>query len=332
MKHNDIPKPEKDKLIIGIDLGGTKIGIALVNRNGQIKDYLKTSTLAEQGREKVVGRLLQNICHMINKSRENDNEISGIGIGIPGPVNSKLGIVNFAPNLPGWDNVPIKNILEKELNIPVKIENDANAAAWGEKIYGVAQGVNDLICITLGTGVGGGLILDGKIYHGKNFYAGEIGHMVVNKEGPQCNCGGYGCLEVYSSATGIRNRIFLKIEESKKNETISRAIAEIDFNIGLAKIFQQAREGHPVFHEIVNEAIEYLGMGITSLVNLLNPEMIVLAGGIANEGDNLLKPIKKIVFQRAMSSHLEDFKLVLGSLGDFAGVIGSAALFWDAEK
>lgn len=312
---------------IGVDLGGTKIGFALVHKDGKIKEYTKIPTLASQGKEQVVGRMTENIHQMIQKAKISPETIAGIGLGIPGMVNPMTGIVRFAPNLPGWENVPIAKMIENEFNRPVMIENDANAAAWGEKIFGVARGMKHLVCLTLGTGIGGGLILNGEIYHGQNFFAGEVGHMILNQNGPECNCGGKGCLEAYSSATGIRNQIREKYEEMRQKENDFSSIPDVN-QVKLIDLFQQAREGHPVYSEVIREALEYLGLGIVNLIHLLNPQMIVLVGGIANEGEKLLQPIKRIVNQRAMPSYTEDPQIVLGKLGNYAGIVGSAALFF----
>jgi len=179
-----VNKEEIGKFAIGVDLGGTKISAALVNSNGNIKEYIKSPTNAQQGKDIVISRIKQTIHQLIDKSEINIDNVLGIGIGVPGPLDGRTGIVYAAPNLPGWERVPICSIIKKEFRVPVILENDANAAAWGEKIFGVAKGIKDMICLTLGTGIGGGLIFDGKIYHGNNFGAGEVGHIIVNKDGP----------------------------------------------------------------------------------------------------------------------------------------------------
>jgi glucokinase len=320
-------KEEIGKFAIGVDLGGTKISAALVNNKGDIKEYIKSPTNAQQGKDVVISRIKQTIHQLIEKSEINIDNVLGIGIGAPGPLDARTGIVYAAPNLPGWEGVPICSIIEEEFRIPVILENDANAAAWGEKIFGVARGIKDMICLTLGTGIGGGLIFDGKIYHGNNFGAGEVGHIIVNKDGPACNCGGFGCLETYSSASGIKKRIIDRIRNINKNSSENIYNIDID-NLRLSEVFKKARQGDPLVKDIVEDAIEYLGVGITILVNLLNPKMIVLVGGIANEGDKLLIPVRKFVFDRAMKVMLEDLQIVLGNLEGKAGVLGAAALLW----
>jgi len=321
-------KNEK-KLAIGVDLGGTKIGIALVNRKGDIRDYIKKPTNAHQGKDAVISRIKETIHQLIKQSGVNIENISGIGIGVPGQLDARTGIVHSAPNLPGWMEVPLYRMVAEEFQVPVVLENDANAAAWGEKSFGAAQGVKDMICLTLGTGIGGGLIFDSKIYHGNNFTAGEIGHIIVNKNGPLCNCGNFGCLEAYSSVSGIKNRISRRVKELKIGD--QNIFYQKDLNkFSLAKIFELARQGNPMVKDIVDEAIEYLGVGIASLVNLLNPEMVVLVGGLTNEGDILLNQVKDIVFHRALKSNLVNLKIVFGNLEDYAGVTGAAALLWQS--
>jgi len=328
---NKVDIKKKEQYAIGIDLGGTKIGIALVSKTGFVKKYVKIPTESHKGKEVVINKIKQGIYNIIKDTKVGIENISGIGIGIPGQISPETGIVYFAPNLPGWERVSIRKILEEEFNLKVYAENDANAAAWGERLFGIAREFNEVICLTLGTGIGGGLILNGKIYHGRDSFAGEIGHIVVNKDGPKCNCGGYGCLETYSSVTGIRNRIRNKIKELKKINADLLSETDVD-DTSLAEIFQRARAGDKMFADIVQDAIEYLGVIIVSLINTFNPEMIVMVGGMTNEGEKLLKPLKRIIFSRAIKSNLKELKITFGELGDYAGVMGSAALIWENDN
>jgi len=205
---------------------------------------LKIPTLAEKGRKPTIKRIIETIHENIVQSSVAPEDIIGIGIGAPGPLDVEKGIINFAPNLPGWRDVPLRKILEDEFNMKVVLENDANAAAWGERCFGVGQGVNNLVCFTLGTGIGGGIIINGKIYHGNNYGAAELGHMTVNKDGPRCNCGNYGCLEAYSSATGIKNRIKNRIKEGIKSKFLNLdSDDELLESLRLKLIFETARKG-----------------------------------------------------------------------------------------
>lgn len=321
-------KSLEKKYSIGVDLGGTNIVSAIVNCQGKIASRLKVPTLAERGKEATIKRIIETIHENIVQSTIVLDDIIGIGIGAPGPLDIKRGIINFAPNLPGWIDVPLKKKLKNEFNMKVVLENDANAAAWGERCFGAGQGVDNLVCFTLGTGIGGGIIIDGKIYHGNNYGAAELGHMTVNKDGPRCNCGNYGCLEAYSSATGIKNRIINRIEEGIKSEFLNFDDDKLFESLRLKSIFEAARKGDKLTKGVVEEAISYLGIAIANIANILNPEMVVLVGGITNEGDKLLIPLREEVKKRAFYSNYKSLKIVIGKLGGNAGVLGAAALPW----
>lgn len=318
----------KKNIAIGVDLGGTNIVSAIVNYQGKIINRLKVPTLAERGKEATIERIIETIHENVIQSTIALDNVIGIGIGAPGPLNVKKGIINFAPNLPGWEGVPLKKILEDEFNMKVVLENDANAAAWGERCFGAGQGVNNLVCFTLGTGIGGGIIIEGNIYHGSNYGAAELGHMTVNKDGPRCNCGNYGCLEAYSSATGIKNRIKSRIKKGVKSHFLTFDNDHLIESMSLKSIFETARMGDDLTQRVVEEAIAYLGIAIANIANMLNPEMIILIGGITNEGDNLLNPLKKEVAGRTLNSNYKFLKIVIGKLGDLAGALGAAALLF----
>lgn len=316
------------KYSIGVDLGGTNITSTIMNRHGEIASSLKISTLAEKGKEATIKRIIKTIYNNIAHSVITPDDIIGIGIGAPGPLDIKRGIINFAPNLTGWRDVPLQKILEDEFNMKIVLENDANAAAWGERCFGAGQGINNLVCFTLGTGIGGGIIIEGKIYHGNNCGAGELGHMTVNKDGPRCNCGNYGCLEAYSSATGVKNRIIDRIKKGIKSEFLTFDNDKLFESLRLKSIFQAARKGDILTSDIVEDAISYLGIAIANIANILNPEMVILVGGITNEGDKLLIPLIKEVKKRAFYSNYKSLKIVIGKLAGNAGVLGAAALPW----
>src|SRR5665648_743261 len=321
-------KSLEKKYSIGVDLGGTNIVSATVNYQGKIVNRLKVPTFAERGKEATIKRIIETIHENIIQSNITPYDIIGIGIGAPGPLDVKRGVINFAPNLSGWRDVPLKKILEDEFNVKVVLENDANAAAWGERCFGAGQGVDNLVCFTLGTGIGGGIIIDGKIYHGNNCGAGELGHMTVNKSGPRCNCGNYGCLEAYSSATGIKNRIIDRIKKGIKSEFLNFDNDNLFDSLRLKSIFQAARKGDILTSDIVEDAISYLSIAIANIDNILNPEMVVLVGGITNEGNKLLIPLIKEVKKRAFYSNYKSLKIVIGKLAGNAGVVGAAALPW----
>ncbi|GAB4116463.1 MAG: glucokinase [Candidatus Caldatribacteriota bacterium] len=320
---------KENKLAISVDIGGTNIRSVIVNNQGEIISSLKVPTLAQRGKGATIKRIINAIYQVINQAKINPVELSGIGISAPGPLNGETGIISFTPNLPGWKNVPLRKILEDEFKMKVVLENDANAAAWGERSFGVAQGVNNFACFTLGTGIGGGIIIDGKIYHGADYGAAEFGHMTVNKDGPRCNCGKYGCLEAYSSATGIKNRIKNRLKEGVKSEFLNLSPESNIDEIRLKSIFEAARQGDKLVADIVEEAIIYLGIAISNIANILNPQMVILLGGISNEGEKLLIPLRKEIKKGTLYTHYRSLKIIVGELGDMAGVIGVASLIFD---
>jgi len=322
-------KSLEKKYSVGVDFGGTNIVSAIVNYQGKIVNRLKVQTLAERGKEATIKRIIETIHKNITQSSVAPGDIIGIGIGAPGPLDVEKGIINFAPNLPGWRDVPLRKILEDEFNMKIILENDGNAAAWGERCFGIGRGIDNLVCFTLGTGIGGGIIIDGKIYHGNNYSAAELGHMTLNKDGPHCNCGNYGCLEAYSSATGIKNRIKNRIKEGIKSKFLNfNSDEELLKSLRLKLIFETARKGDILTESVVEEAISYLGIAIANIANILNPEMVVLVGGITNEGNKLLVSLRREVKKRAFYSNYKSLRIVIGKLGGEAGVLGAAALLW----
>ena len=315
---------------IGVDLGGTNMRGILVDAKGVIINQLKCRSQVKRGKEIAINKLLDLIQKLIAQSVSLGHLI-GIGVGAPGPLDVKKGIIHFAPNLPGWKEVYLKKILKEKFNMKVVLENDANAAAWGERCFGAGKGINNLVCFTLGTGIGGGIIIDGKIYHGNNFVSAEFGHMTVNKDGPLCNCGNRGCLEAYSSATGIRNRIKDKIKKGITSQFFTNIDDYLNESVSLKSIFETARMGDDLTKNIVEDAITYLGIAMANIANLLNPEMIIVTGGISREGENLMIPLKKVVKKRTLSSNYQFLKIVTGELGDFAGALGAAALLFSSH-
>ena len=317
-------------IAIGVDLGGTNIRGILVDAKGVIINQLKCRSQVKRGKEIAIKKLL-DLIQKLKAQSVSSGHLIGIGVGAPGPLDVKKGIIHFAPNLPGWKEVYLKKILKDKFNMKVVLENDANAAAWGERCFGAGKGINNLVCFTLGTGIGGGIIIDGKIYHGNNFVSAEFGHMTVNKDGPLCNCGNRGCLEAYSSATGIRNRIKDKIKKGITSQFFTNIDDYLNESVSLKSIFETARMGDDLTKNIVEDAITYLGIAMANIANLLNPEMIILTGGISKEGENLMMPLKKVIKKRTLSSNYQFLKIVTGELGDFAGTLGAAALLFSSH-
>ncbi len=301
------------KWTIGIDVGGTNIKFGLINDSAQItaRTHLATEKFTEN-RKKLIEAIVERIECLIRNNNLIKRDILGVGFGLPGLINPKAGMVNFLPNIPGWENVPLKKLLEKKLKIPILLENDVNLVTLGEWKYGAGVGYKNLICITLGTGVGGGLILDGRLYRGEGFVAGEIGHMPLNEKGPICNCGGIGCFERY-----VGNRqILLKAKKILKKENIRR----------IQDIFPLASKGDKGALQVWEEIATHIGHGLVGVVNLLNPRLIIIGGGVSNNFKFLYKTINEIIAKRAMKVQSKMVKIVRAQLGDDGGILGADVL------
>lgn len=311
-----------ENLRIGVDIGGTNIAAAIVNEKGEILAKVSNPTMAELGQEKSIEVIKETIKELVSKGRYPQTSYKGIGIGVPGVCDVKNGIVKFAPNL-FWDNVNIVEILNKEFKLPIYIDNDANAAAVGEAWCGAGKNKNNIVCITIGTGVGCGLVLNGKIFHGTGNGAGEIGHITVLEDGPVCNCGNPGCLEALVAAPAIAKQG--RKAAAQQEETLLKKIANIN-SITAKDVFDAAKQGDKVSLDIVDDMARFLGIALANTINLLNPEQIVIGGGVAAAGDVLFNPLKKVVSQRAIKTLYSDVEIVPAVLGNDAGIIGAAAL------
>jgi glucokinase len=264
---------------IGVDLGGTNLRIAAVDTEGNMLEKITTSTKVARGRDFVISEMSDAIRDLAAKFRSR-GAMLGSGIGVPGIIDMDTGMLRQSPNLPGWHDYPVRDEIEKRLSAPVILENDANAAALGEKWLGAARDVNSMGMITLGTGVGGGLVLNGKIWHGMNGMAGEAGHITVNPDGPPCPCGSHGCLEQYASATAVR-RMALEAIGSGNAPHLARAMQQ-DPEFSAKVVYQMAVQGDKPAQEIFRRVGEALGIALADLVNLLNLPMLVVGGGVAS--------------------------------------------------
>jgi glucokinase len=298
------------KYIIGIDLGGTYIKLGLLNSEYRILDKEVLHTARFIKKESLILAITGSIKSFIAARQLEAKDILGIGIGLPGPVDSQGGIVRFLPNIPGWRDVPLKAILVRKLRVPVFIDNDANLMALAEYKIGAAKGSINAVCITLGTGVGGGLIINRRLFRGSSFAAGEVGHMPINEEGPVCNCHGRACLERYVG----NKRILKSIKETFKKD------------ISLEELSRLARQGNTKAIKIWRETGKKIGVALTGAVNLLNPDCVVIGGGVANAGKILFDSIAKTVKARAMKTHGQHVKILKAKLGEDSGIIGSAIL------
>ncbi len=318
MKHGiHMTKISKNNYVLAADVGGTNTRMAIVTGSGEIHTLLKKSTHCKDGRDEMIKFLVSFARETIEKSKLPKDAICGVGIGFPGPLNTKTGIVFKPPNLIGWDSVPLMSIIESELKIPVAIENDANAAALGEWWKGAGAGTGSLFCITLGTGVGGGIVIDGKVWHGASSIAGEIGHTTVIRDGLQCSCGNTGCLETYACSGGILKRVNEALLERSNSDRLQSLT-------NLKQIDQMIAHGNETVLGVIKETGVILGIAIASMANLLNPEMVVLFGGVTNLGEPLVGPLKKEVCSRAFKEATDCLRIELATLGDNSGVLGAA--------
>ena len=302
------------KYVIGVDLGGTKISTAISTIEGNILANVVLPTKAEEGEVAVLGRIIQSIDEVIVGSSTSIDEVEAIGIGSPGPLDAKKGIIITTPNLPFKDYNLVQPLKEK-YNIPVYLDN-----AIGEYMFGAGKGKESIIYFTVSTGVGGGAVLDGKVYRGHTSNALEIGHTTVDPNGPRCNCGNLGCLEAMSSGTAIAKKgkeaVSTNVETSlKKYDTITSY-----------EVFKEAEAGDEVAKDIIDNALTYLGIGVANAIATFDPEMIIIGGGVSKAGDIVFDTVKKVVNKRCFKSMAESCEIVPAGLGSDAGVVGAVAL------
>jgi glucokinase len=306
------------KYVVGVDVGGTNIKLGLVHPRGYViaRSHFPTKPFSAS-KKKLITALAHEIKKIVSAEKLKMKDIAGVGIGLPGLINFNEGIVRFLPNIPGWKNVPLKAILEKKLDLPVYIENDVKLITLAEWKFGAGRGVKNLICLTLGTGVGSGLILDGRLYRGSANAAGELGHIPLNEEGPKCNCGGFGCFERY-----VGNGALLTLANGMMKKT----------DMNTHKMFALANSGNAKALKFWKQAATHMGNGLVGIVNLLNPDVIVIGGGVANNEKFIFPIIKEVIKKRAMSLQGSIVKIRRAKFGDDAGVIGAQVLVYNAKN
>ena len=310
-------------IVIGIDLGGSKILSAVVDSRGKIvaSDYRPTQ--AEKGVNAVINNILKSARTAAEKSQIPFVQIAAIGLGAPGISNPETGIICRSPNLPDWHHVPLRDIVANALKKKAFLINDANAAALGEMEYGAAKGCRNFIYVTISTGIGGGIIINGKLYTGATGMAGEVGHMVVEPNGIPCNCGGAGCWELYASGSAIARRAREKIQQGRRTQLLKLAGGDLE-KIDALLIRNAAGQGDALARKLVAETARYLGIGFGSLINIFNPELIVIGGGLAKMGDTLLEPAIREAGRRSYQDVFKAVKFALAELGDNSGVLGAS--------
>ncbi|MCD6552406.1 MAG: ROK family protein [Chloroflexi bacterium] len=310
--------------IVAVDLGGTQIRTALCREDGTIIKRISDLTRAAEGLDAVLDRLIGSVYAVLPDRVE---DVEAIGVAAPGPLDPRTGVVISAGNLPGWTNVPLKNILEREFGVPAYAGNDANVAALAEQRFGAGQGIHDLVYITVSTGIGGGIIVDDRMVLGSRGLAAEVGHQIVFPDGPRCTCGGKGCLEAISSGPAIAAYAVERI--SAGEPSVLTAMVDGDLNRITARLVNEAAQaGDALAQQAFHRAGFYLGLGIISLMHILNPAIFILGGSVALHSGNLLwEPMHKVIRERAMSPlYWEHTPIVPAALGDDVGLLGALAL------
>jgi glucokinase len=323
--------PERQQYIIGVDLGGTNIVVGAMTMDGsQHLSMRSIPTQASLGDEGVANRIVtlveQVILDTIKETGIARSDFIGVGVGAPGPLDRERGIVLVAPNL-GWLNFPLRDRVHDRLGLPTTLDNDANCATFGEWWQGAARGSRNVVGLTIGTGIGGGLILNGALYHGASDMAGEVGHTTIDLNGRHCKCGNYGCLEAYASGPAIATRA-REVMVREEGESVIPSMVNGRFEDITAQIvYDAAKAGDAVASEIVRDTARYLGAGIANLLNIFNPDTVVIAGGVTAAGDTLFVPLRAEVRRRAFSPAVRAAKIVPGALPGTAGVVGAVASF-----
>ncbi|MBV8694004.1 MAG: ROK family protein [Ktedonobacteraceae bacterium] len=334
-QQNDLP------MVAAVDLGGTQIRTAVL-RGDRLLSRVGLLTGDDPLPKRILPRIFAAIDQALDEAGVRLDQIAGIGVGAPGPLNSRTGVVYAPPNLAGWHNVPLRDLLEQQFHLPTFIENDANAAALGEYMFGAGRGCTDIVYLTISTGIGGGVILGGKLLQGISGTAAELGHMSIDWQGERCNCGNIGCLEQIASGVAIARRARAAIAAGKGNELRAFALSHSALErsnydesepdpstyVSARIVALAAKAGVPLAEEIVRTTAEAIGVGLVNIIHIFNPEMIILGGGVTQIGAMLLEPMQRVMRERAMQVPYEAVKIVLAQLGSNVGLVGAGALIY----
>ena len=312
------------RFAIGVDLGGTNLKLGAIHETGELLDHVQFPADTEAGRDDVVDRLCRAIVELTERW-EKRHQLAGIGVGIAGIMKLEEGLVIAAPNLPGWKGFPIRSQIEKKLNVPFVLENDANAAALGEKWMGVGQEIENFAFLTLGTGIGGGLILNGKIWHGMSGMAGELGHVNIRPEGRLCNCGSHGCLESYASATAVVRSTKELVESGRASQEL-RSLVESNKILKADAVYRLAKSGDTSSMFVFGEMGRALGIAIAGFVHILDIESVILGGGAIAAWDVFQQAMFEEVHRDSFIHKVDPRQIIRSSLGSQAGIFGAAYL------
>lgn len=311
------------KSVLAVDVGGTKTIVALILPTGKIISRGYYLTLAEQGTRAVINRLSSAINRSIAQARLKDTEPMGIGIAVAGTLDTRRGIVTVSPNLPGWHNIPLRDVIAARSGLDTYLINDASAAALGEYRFGAGRGFDNILYVTVSTGIGGGIIINGELYSGADGCAGELGHMTIEPDGPQCHCGNFGCLESLASGWAIAKEAVTRINHGEASSITELIDGRVE-NITAQTVATAAKKGDGLAREIIAKAADYLGIGLANLVNIFNPELIIIGGGLSKMGNMLLEPARKVIKERAFRLPAQRVRVVRARLGSNAGILGAA--------
>jgi len=314
------------KVYAGIDIGATNIKFGLVDNQGKVLYKEQRPTVAEKGADALL-HLVANIGErLLLHAAEEDHDVRWLGVGTPGTVDFRTGqVVGISPNIPGWQGTPLGAFLKERLNLPVWVDNDVNCVALAEHRFGAGIGYDSIVCVAVGTGVGGGVITNGKLWRGASFAAGEIGHMPINLTGPVCGCGRTGCIEAYCASAAIIERARKKLEGG-----LTPAFEEVtngeEEGLTIKKIFAAARKKDKIALEVIEETARYLAIGLSGVVNLLNPSLVVIGGGVADGGGGFVETVAAEIKARSFESATAGLRIVKATLGNQAGFIGAGIL------
>ena len=315
---------------IGVDLGATNAKVAVVDHDGKVHAFRSGPTHPERGPDALVVNLVMLLDRALEEVGLTREELIGVGIGAPGPLSVSRGTIINSTNLPGWEHVPLRKMLVEALELPVQFDNDGNAAAYGEWWVGAGREADDLVMLTLGTGVGAGVVLRGQVLHGHFENAAELGHMIVVPDGLLCPCGQHGCLEQYASASGVARRVVAAIEEGEKSSLTGAVRAQEQF--GSKQVVEAAQAGDELCRRVWDEACRYLAVACVNIQHIYNPACVVLGGGMASAGSFLLDNVRQHFADLKWHLHFDFPEIVLPELGYHAGVIGAAGYAWRARE
>lgn len=361
--HEETTTHQQDlPLVIGVDFGGTNIRTAVL-QGSKLHSRVSLLTGENPAPTRILPRVYGAIQRALDEAHVALDQIAGIGVATPGPLNNRTGVIYSPPNLPGWDNVPLRNILQQQFNRPAIIENDAHTAGLGEYMFGAGRGSKYMVYLTVSTGIGGGVIINGKILEGANGTAGELGHMTIDRNSDRCNCGNIGCLEYLASGTAIARyaneaiaagqgaellafaRTMLEHVETVPDQAAlpiqdphTQSLEELDdidrelepLRVKARTVARAAEAGIPLARAIITNAAEALGIGLVNIIHIYNPDKIILGGGVMQMGPMLMEPALRIVQERAMQAPRDSVQIELAQLGRNAGLIGAGALVYSS--